>query len=134
MIFNLSEKTVTAEAQVSAKAPEELMAICDENHRLQSVIEALCKKLSDVCEERRIVQGESDERSFQLMQLTEVNARFCDEVYDLISYRRFVSSVKKEKLPILQSLDDFSFAFIDRPENLRVLIKEDLRAELTRLV
>ncbi len=58
---------MTAEAQVSAEAQEELMAICDENHRLQSVIEALCKKLSNVCEERRIVQGESDECSFQLM-------------------------------------------------------------------
>ena len=110
------------------------MAICDENHRLQSVIEDLCKKLSDVCEERRIVQGESDEHSFQLMQLTDQNARLCNKVSDLISYRQLVSSGKKEKLPILQSLDDFSFAFVNRPENLRVLIEEDLRAELARLV
>jgi hypothetical protein len=117
---------------VFSKAQEELKAVCDENHRLQSVIEALCKKLSHVHEERRIVQGELDKCSFHLMQLTEENARLCDEVSDLISSRQFVSSVKK-KLPILQSLDAFSFAFINHPENLRVLIKEDLRAELARL-
>jgi hypothetical protein len=77
---------------VFSEAQEELKAVCDENHRLQSVIEALCKKHSDVREERRIVQGESDKCSFQLMQLTEENARLLDEVSDLISYRWFVSS------------------------------------------
>jgi hypothetical protein len=69
----------------------------------------------------------------KVMQLTEENARLRDEVSDLISYRQFVSSAKKEKLPILESLDDFSFAFADCPENLTVLIEEDLRAQLTRL-